>query len=314
MKKTLSIILAMLLILTFSTGTVLAKPGNGKSGAKSGVVTTDTSGTVKANAHVNAELKKSLREQKTLVKQEQKIARFSDINGHWAAAAIENLTAIGVFSGYPDGTFQPDDAVTQAEAISLIMTVAGDETEDDATAEEELGTAEADEQETDEEIDEDAEEDTEEEPAEEVPGWAQKSVFKAAVKGVVNMNRFHSSVQASRAQVAVWIAQSLEIEPADCTEVPFTDESLISQEDLGYIMALQQEGILQGSADGSFNPNNAITRAEMAVIIDRLLTEEEVAAGDTTADGSELTDESEDDGTAADEDTNDGESTGDESE
>ncbi|HCF71597.1 MAG TPA: hypothetical protein DER33_08465, partial [Syntrophomonas sp.] len=40
---------------------------------------------------------------------------------------------------------------------------------------------------------------------------------------------------------------------------------------LGYVLALYQEGIISGTPNGYFNPNNYITRAEMAAILERLL-------------------------------------------
>ncbi|QGP93641.1 N-acetylmuramoyl-L-alanine amidase [Neomoorella glycerini] len=43
-----------------------------------------------------------------------------DIRGHWAEAAIRQVMAAGIMSGYPDGTFRPDQAATRAEvAVAL---------------------------------------------------------------------------------------------------------------------------------------------------------------------------------------------------
>lgn len=50
----------------------------------------------------------------------QQLASFSDIEGHWAQAAIERLAAQGVVGGYPDGTFRPDNPLTRAEAVTII--------------------------------------------------------------------------------------------------------------------------------------------------------------------------------------------------
>ncbi|MDA8212150.1 MAG: glucosaminidase domain-containing protein [Clostridia bacterium] len=40
---------------------------------------------------------------------------FSDIKGHWAHDIIVKAKELGLMSGYPDGTFQPDKPVTRAE-------------------------------------------------------------------------------------------------------------------------------------------------------------------------------------------------------
>ena len=52
-------------------------------------------------------------------------ADFTDIEGHWAAADINALSAAGVIGGYSDGTFRPDRTLTRAEAVKLINRVVG---------------------------------------------------------------------------------------------------------------------------------------------------------------------------------------------
>lgn len=44
----------------------------------------------------------------------------SDYAGHWAEAAIDFCIAHGLMKGYPDGTFQPDKAVTRAELAEIL--------------------------------------------------------------------------------------------------------------------------------------------------------------------------------------------------
>ena len=48
---------------------------------------------------------------------------FSDIDGHWAQDAINQAANQGIVSGYPDGTFRPDNNITRSEAISIINRV-----------------------------------------------------------------------------------------------------------------------------------------------------------------------------------------------
>jgi len=49
--------------------------------------------------------------------------RFSDIEGHWAATAINSIAYVGWVNGYPDGTFRPNNTITRAEAAALINRV-----------------------------------------------------------------------------------------------------------------------------------------------------------------------------------------------
>ncbi|MEM9816248.1 MAG: S-layer homology domain-containing protein, partial [Cyanobacteria bacterium P01_D01_bin.6] len=45
---------------------------------------------------------------------------MQDIQGHWAQACIEYLVEQGIFTGYPDGTFQPEKAITRAEFAVIV--------------------------------------------------------------------------------------------------------------------------------------------------------------------------------------------------
>ncbi|MPM59179.1 hypothetical protein SDC9_106019 [bioreactor metagenome] len=47
-------------------------------------------------------------------------AAFTDTQGHWAASYIEDIASSGLVAGYDDGTFKPDKAVTNAEALAFV--------------------------------------------------------------------------------------------------------------------------------------------------------------------------------------------------
>ena len=50
-------------------------------------------------------------------------ASFDDVVNHWASGYIGALYSAGFVSGYPDGTFKPDNTVTRAEAVAIICRV-----------------------------------------------------------------------------------------------------------------------------------------------------------------------------------------------
>ncbi|PKM77207.1 MAG: hypothetical protein CVU90_08625 [Firmicutes bacterium HGW-Firmicutes-15] len=276
MKKSLLFILALLLAMMLSTGIVLAKSDNGNGNSNKDKTLTNTvklqinnqlseqvqsrsEGKNTEKIRIQERVKKSVQEAfkaYRIEKTSQNISPFSDINQHWATRSITDMAAVGLFKGYPDGTFKPNQELTQAEAMALVMRIyeedpAKPSTDDEAALNEEDNLAD-------------------------VPAWAREDAGKAAKKGIIKLNRFHSGVQASRAQTAVMIAKALGLEPVDTSNMPFKDGLLISKEDLGYIMALYQEGILTGSPNGNFNPNSAITRAEMASMLQNLLNKSEV--------------------------------------
>ena len=306
MKRTLSSILALLLVALLSTG-VMAKPDNGHGwGNSNSNPKAENSQKLSApgqqkQMESRSQEEKSLKSEQKAIKQEQKTTRqeekvakqeqkavkkslqervktslreeyrfynsdnpdqrkavrFTDSQRHWGAQCIEEMAAIGLLRGYPDGTFKPDQKLTQAEALSLAMRVAAGDAARDAS-DEEIAT------------------DEEQSKLADVPAWVRGDADKAAKKGIIKLNRFHSAVQASRVQVVVMIAKALGLEPADTTNIPFKDGLLISREDVGYILVLYQEGIISGNPNGNFNPNSAITRAEMASILQRLLNKGEI--------------------------------------
>ncbi len=51
--------------------------------------------------------------------QDNAAANFPDVNDNWAAVSIGKLAKAGYLSGYPDGTFRPNDYITRAEAVKV---------------------------------------------------------------------------------------------------------------------------------------------------------------------------------------------------
>ncbi|WNS46720.1 X2-like carbohydrate binding domain-containing protein [Paenibacillus sp. MMS20-IR301] len=50
---------------------------------------------------------------------------FTDVAGHWAAAAILKAQGAGVLSGYSDGSFKPRNPLTRAEVVTVINRLTG---------------------------------------------------------------------------------------------------------------------------------------------------------------------------------------------
>ncbi|NLN77277.1 MAG: S-layer homology domain-containing protein, partial [Armatimonadetes bacterium] len=48
---------------------------------------------------------------------------FSDVSGHWAEEFINSAAQKGWVTGYPDGTFKPDQYITRAEFVTLVNNV-----------------------------------------------------------------------------------------------------------------------------------------------------------------------------------------------
>ncbi|WP_338541534.1 S-layer homology domain-containing protein [Paenibacillus tundrae] len=57
---------------------------------------------------------------------------FTDVNGHWAQQAVEQLSSAGIVTGYADGSFRPSQPITRAEAVTMLNKLIGLQTATDA--------------------------------------------------------------------------------------------------------------------------------------------------------------------------------------
>lgn len=295
--KTAMLTLALVTYLMAGAAVADAKPGNGggsKSSSGGGKASSShvqkSSNSSYAQSSKASEVKNNTKSTKDSQSKSGKpaivnhtqakktVKNFKDTNKHWAEVPIQRLQLLGVVSGFPDGGFHPEDPVTEEQVIAMVMSaldtdVTIDETNDEITTTTDVTTETVS---TATEPTEGEEATLEDEVTDElgdVPDWAEKAVQKAKAKGVIN--RFHSGVQASRAQSMVMVAKAMGLEPADTTNMPFKDGLQVNQEDLGYIMALYNKGIVKGGPGGMLNPNSSITRAQIAALLDRVLTKEE---------------------------------------
>ena len=177
---------------------------------------------------------------------------FRDIQGNWGAASILKMQELGLLSGYEDGTFRPNQTLTQDEIAVLLDRI------------------------REQRFDEDGDWDLEDEDLKVVPGWAKKSVAKGLQNQYINLNRYHSQVQCDRLLAVVQLAKALGVDPVDPDDIDdnpfqFRDRNLISDEDYGYLLAMFNKGYLKGYPDGKFNPNALMSRVQMAALIDRIL-------------------------------------------
>ena len=52
-------------------------------------------------------------------------SKFSDTSGHWAETYINTAVNLKIITGYPDGKFLPDKAVTRAEFATMVNKALG---------------------------------------------------------------------------------------------------------------------------------------------------------------------------------------------
>lgn len=59
-------------------------------------------------------------EEQTQPEQQTPVYEFSDLNGHWGKDAVLLAAQKGLFKGFPDGTFRPDERVTRAQFVTVL--------------------------------------------------------------------------------------------------------------------------------------------------------------------------------------------------
>ncbi|WP_425353879.1 S-layer homology domain-containing protein [Cohnella thailandensis] len=109
--------------------------------------------------------------------------------------------------------------------------------------------------------------------------WAGSSIAKAIKLRIVSGyedNTFRPNAPVSRAEFAAMIVRAFGLPPS-ASSAPFTDTG--SNWAAGSIGALAEKGIVTGYANGSFKPNDTISRAEMVAIIARIVNLSAISTG-----------------------------------
>jgi hypothetical protein len=57
----------------------------------------------------------------------QTTSAFSDVKGHWAENSILDMAKQGVVTGFPDGTFRPNDPIQVDQFLAMILRVLSEE-------------------------------------------------------------------------------------------------------------------------------------------------------------------------------------------
>ena len=174
---------------------------------------------------------------------EPKPAVFSDIAGHWAEDVIEHAVSEGIVSGYPDGTFRPNDTVTRAEFAVMLTSALK------LTGEGSALTF------TD---------------AAKIPSWARKAVQQAVQAGMISGyedGTFRPEAQITRSEMAVMIAAALKLDIKASDTTGFADDESIPSWSKGAIAKLRELDLMVGYGGNRFNPAAHATRAEAVTIL-----------------------------------------------
>ncbi|MFC4777032.1 S-layer homology domain-containing protein [Paenibacillus sp. GCM10023252] len=176
----------------------------------------------------------------------------------WALEHIMRLASKGVFNGYSDGTFKPNQKISRIETLTAAVRLMGLREQAESAAEmgAELNFRDAD-------------------KIEKKYPWAVGYV-SVAVKNDL-FTETETDVQPEKEATRLWAATILikalkledEAKALNGTKLDFKDAKNIPAGSVGYVALAIQKGIITGYGDKTFRPNQPVTRAELAALLDR---------------------------------------------
>lgn len=211
-------------------------------------------------------------------------AQFNDIAGHWAETNIEKWQNLGYINGYPDGSFRPDNPVTRAE-LSRILVTAFELTDSESVKYDDVS-------------DGDWYYSYLEKSSKYIPKYSLPTLYEQNIPYSENQlkNNFLPDVNALRMHVAEALVEikidreNIAVEDITIQEINRQVQAVFNDAEYSNLMAVPGTGIpqnvqrmnkytwlahklniMEGDAEGNFNPYGYMTRAELITAIDRIL-------------------------------------------
>lgn len=178
-------------------------------------------------------------------------ADFPDAKGHWAEGYIDWATNAGFIQGYPDGTFGPDNPITNAEYYRITNQAIPD------SEKKEVEKKAQQVKDTFDDVKDDA--------------WYSKEVKKGIAKGYIkgdgNLINPNQPITREDAIRIMGFNEKWPEEPGALSR--FRDSESVDPSFRGLVGAAVSRGIINGYPDGSFKPKGQLTRAEVVTILGR---------------------------------------------
>jgi hypothetical protein len=170
---------------------------------------------------------------------------FIDLKTHWAKKEIELLKEKNLINGYEDGTFRPESAISRAESVSVVMRMLNFKDEKKGPL-----------------------------PFTDVPlsYWAKDAILNAYQNQLLSGyedGQFRPSSPITKAEVTVLLARAFQLKE-DVSSKEFKDVNQAHWA-FSYIKKLAVNGLIEGTSDGLFQPDKAITRAEFSAVLARAI-------------------------------------------
>ena len=185
---------------------------------------------------------------------------YTDTKDNWARDAIQAMSQAGYLSGYSDNTFKPSAQITREQAAAIYGKVLQHNLNEQELAD--IVTKESATSYSDVEADR----------------WSNSAIKLVSAAGVMqgtSKTAFTPSKTMNREEFvasAASLAKKLNITtPVKTEKVTFKDEDSISLDYVADINYMAERGIIASGATENFNPKQPVTRAQAAIILNRML-------------------------------------------
>ncbi|RIX47246.1 hypothetical protein D3P08_25350, partial [Paenibacillus nanensis] len=180
---------------------------------------------------------------------------FADVAGHWSKSAVNDMGSRMVIEGTGEGQFSPDRNITRAEFAAIIVRGLGLRLEEGAVPFSDVNES----------------------------AWYSSAIETAYAYKLINGyedGTFGPNDPITREQAMVIIARAMEmtslkaklpIQPAEDILQPYADAAKVSDWALESIADSVKLGMITGRSSTELAPKAYITRAEVAVVVQRLL-------------------------------------------
>lgn len=183
---------------------------------------------------------------------------YRDMQGEdfrWALRYIADLAGRRIFEGYSDGTFRPQATVSRIEAITAAVRLMGlrEVAESPAKMSVKLNFKDAN----------------------QVPAWAVGYVAVALENDLFGESdtMVFPNQPGDRLWAATLMVKALkltaEAEAKMNVKLNFADADKIPAGSVGYVAVAVERGLVNGFEDRTFRPNQPVTRAQIAALLDR---------------------------------------------
>ncbi len=180
----------------------------------------------------NVELSTEAENEEEPTEESSKRNPLEDISGHWAEKAIMALYSSHVVNGYEDGNFGPDDPVTRTQYLTITFKAFGHELENET--------------------------------------WAD---YAYSIGVISDLDRWKNKgdENVSRAEALKVLIELSGMEANSGLTPNFPDVDIINDWFANYAAFALAQKISTGDAEGNFNGNTPITRAETCVLTVRIM-------------------------------------------